>query len=114
MRNLAEMDPEGRSPTTVSSSLSPSKILAIDGDIPGALVIARPLVDEAGLTGDIASTGTPLPTCVHPAPDYDLDAALETLMPVRAAAAQAGEDFVVAEIDIEICDVLEGAHGTKS
>ena len=41
---------------------------------------------------------------------YDVDAALEALAPVRAAAVEAGEDFVVADVDIKICNVLEAGQ----
>jgi hypothetical protein len=110
------MDPEGRSPRDrILILMHRSKILVEDGDVKGALAMARPLVDEARFEGDIALYGDAASNVanilLH---SYDVDGALETLVPVRAAAAEAGEDFVVAEIDIDICLCSRKAHATKS
>jgi DNA-binding NarL/FixJ family response regulator/tetratricopeptide (TPR) repeat protein len=41
---------------------------------------------------------------------YAFDEALERLTPVRHEALQTGDDFLVAQVDIDICDVLEEAQ----
>ena len=108
-RTLAAMDPEGRSPRDrLLILIHQSKILVEDGDVRGALAMARTLVDEARLEGDMALLGTAATNLANILlQTYDVDAALETLVPVRAAAAEAGADFVVAELDKQICEVLE-------
>jgi DNA-binding NarL/FixJ family response regulator len=112
MRTLAAMNPDGRSPTDRIFILTHrSKILAEEGALDEAFAIARPLVEEARTEGDLvlyADTASNLVDLM--VRRYDLDAALETLKPVRAAAVEAGDDFAVAEIDVEICDVLEGGQ----
>src|SRR4029079_7034893 len=54
MRTLAAMDPDGRSPEDRIVLWSHrSDVLAEGGDLQGAVAIARPLVDEARLEGDL-------------------------------------------------------------
>jgi DNA-binding NarL/FixJ family response regulator/tetratricopeptide (TPR) repeat protein len=109
MRSLASMDLDGLSPTDRIFILTyRSKILAEDGELQEAFAIARPLVEEARLGADLALHAYVTSNLVDLLRrTYDLDAALAILAPVRAAAVQAGDDLVVAEMDLEICDVLE-------
>ena len=112
MRTLAAMDPDGRSPTDrIVILIHRSEVLAEDGDLPGALAIVRPLVDEARLEGDLdtyADAAGTLATILLRT--NDPDAALAALAPARTAAVQAGDDFVVADVDIRICNVLEASQ----
>jgi DNA-binding NarL/FixJ family response regulator len=112
VQRLAEMDPEGRAPTDRIIILAHrSKILAEDGELEDAFAIARPLVEEARLTGDLALYGDLAANLVDLlVRRYDHDGALETLEPVRTAAVQMADDFVLAETDIQICDVLEAGQ----
>ena len=112
MRALAAIDPEGR-PFADQMRIRTDRVrmLTEDGELREAREVAERLVDEARASGDTSLYMDALGSLISVLRrTYAFDTALSVLTPLRTVAAQTGDDLFVAQIDIEICDVLEEAQ----
>jgi DNA-binding NarL/FixJ family response regulator len=111
LRPLAELDPTGQPEgVRVAIQVQRARALEEDGDYAAGLEMARPLVDQAAALDDVALFGQASMVYGALLEWFDTDAALATMESAREVASRAGDDVVVADIDLSIAYVLMAAH----
>jgi DNA-binding NarL/FixJ family response regulator/tetratricopeptide (TPR) repeat protein len=111
LRPLAELDPGGRPEVErLTIQISRARALEMERQYVAAVEIARPLVEQAAALNDARLFAQAAIVYTSLLQKFDVDLAVRTVESAREVAARAGDDVVVADVDLSIALVLTEAQ----